>query len=131
MSTEGAQPVEASNTLIGPEKAPTGIVGFDEITSGGLPKGRPTLVTGAAGAGKTLFGIEFLVRGARDCGEPGVLLAFEEVVDVGSSSPVVARRLDHQRPSTTLNCYAQAVPGADGQAAMTLQAIIAAGGSPR
>jgi circadian clock protein KaiC len=59
-------------------KAPTGISGFDEITRGGLPRGRPTLVTGAAGTGKTLFGIEFLVRGARDHGEPGVLLAFEE-----------------------------------------------------
>ena len=64
--------------LSGPEKARTGITGFDEITGGGLPRGRPTLVTGAAGSGKTLFGIEFLVRGARDFGEPGVLLAFEE-----------------------------------------------------
>lgn len=59
-------------------KAPTGIKGFDEITGGGLPAGRPTLVTGAAGSGKTLFGLEFLVRGARDYSEPGVLLAFEE-----------------------------------------------------
>ncbi len=64
--------------LAGPEKAATGIRGFDEITNGGLPRGRPTLVTGAAGSGKTLFGIEFLVRGARDLGEPGVLIAFEE-----------------------------------------------------
>ncbi|MET0837588.1 MAG: circadian clock protein KaiC [Marmoricola sp.] len=68
----------ANRPLAGPEKAPTGITGFDDITGGGLPRGRPTLVTGAAGAGKTLFGIEFLVRGARDFGEPGVLLAFEE-----------------------------------------------------
>ena len=59
-------------------KAATGIQGFDEITGGGLPRGRPTLVTGAAGSGKTLFGIEFLVRGAREFNEPGVLLAFEE-----------------------------------------------------
>ncbi len=59
-------------------KAPTGITGFDEVTRGGLPRGRPTLVAGAAGAGKTLFGIEFLVRGATQYGEPGVLLAFEE-----------------------------------------------------
>ncbi|MET0839859.1 MAG: circadian clock protein KaiC [Marmoricola sp.] len=64
--------------LTGLEKVPTGIQGFDEITNGGLPRGRPTLVTGAAGSGKTLFGIEFLVRGARDYGEPGVLIAFEE-----------------------------------------------------
>ncbi len=64
--------------LAGPEKAATGITGFDEITGGGLPRGRPTLVAGAAGSGKTLFGVEFLVRGAREYGEPGVLLAFEE-----------------------------------------------------
>ena len=65
----------------GPAKAPTGITGFDDLTGGGLPAGRPTLVTGSAGSGKTLFGIEFLVRGARDYGEPGVLLAFEESQD--------------------------------------------------
>ncbi|HKA42069.1 MAG TPA: circadian clock protein KaiC [Burkholderiales bacterium] len=60
------------------DKAPTGIEGFDEITYGGLPRGRPTLVCGSAGSGKTLFGVEFLVRGATEFGEPGVFLAFEE-----------------------------------------------------
>ena len=59
-------------------KAPTGIRGFDQVTDGGLPRGRPTLVTGASGSGKTLFGIEFLVRGAREFAEPGVLMTFEE-----------------------------------------------------
>ncbi|HEY8717644.1 circadian clock protein KaiC [Pengzhenrongella sp.] len=59
-------------------KAPTGIRGFDELTAGGLPRGRPTLVTGATGSGKTVFALEFLVRGAREFGEPGVLLTFEE-----------------------------------------------------
>src|ERR1035437_1300700 len=59
-------------------KAPSGIRGFDQVTDGGLPRGRPTLVTGSSGSGKTLFGIEFLVRGARDFGEPGVLMTFEE-----------------------------------------------------
>ncbi|HLJ45418.1 MAG TPA: circadian clock protein KaiC [Bryobacteraceae bacterium] len=59
-------------------KSPTGIAGFDEITLGGLPKGRPTLVCGGAGCGKTLFGIEFLVRGAELYGEPGVCMSFEE-----------------------------------------------------
>ena len=62
-------------------KAPTGIEGFDQITLGGLPKGRPTLVCGGAGCGKTLFGIEFLVRGATQFGEPGVCLTFEETPD--------------------------------------------------
>jgi circadian clock protein KaiC len=59
-------------------KAPTGIRGFDEITGGGLPRGRPTLVCGGPGCGKTLFGMEFLVRGALDHGEPGALVSFEE-----------------------------------------------------
>ena len=59
-------------------KCPTGIQGLDEITDGGLPRGRPTLICGGAGCGKTLLAIEFLVRGARDFGEPGVLMSFEE-----------------------------------------------------
>jgi len=62
-------------------KSPTGIEGFDEITLGGLPKGRPTLVCGAAGCGKTLFGLEFLVRGAKQFDEPGVFMSFEETKD--------------------------------------------------
>jgi circadian clock protein KaiC len=59
-------------------KAPTGIQGLDEITRGGLPRGRPTLVCGSAGCGKTLLAMEFLVRGAMQYGEPGVFMAFEE-----------------------------------------------------
>jgi circadian clock protein KaiC len=59
-------------------KAPTGIQGLDEITDGGLPKGRPTLVCGGAGCGKTLLAMEFLVRGATEFNEPGVFMAFEE-----------------------------------------------------
>jgi circadian clock protein KaiC len=59
-------------------KAPSGIEGFDQITGGGLPRGRTTLVCGGAGCGKTLFGMEFLVNGALRHGEPGVFLAFEE-----------------------------------------------------
>ena len=59
-------------------KTPTGIIGLDEITGGGLPKGRPTLVCGSAGCGKTLFSMEFIVRGALQFGEPGVFMAFEE-----------------------------------------------------
>ena len=59
-------------------KAATGIRGLDEITGGGLPAGRPTLVCGGAGCGKTLLSMEFLVRGATEFGEPGVFIAFEE-----------------------------------------------------
>jgi circadian clock protein KaiC len=59
-------------------KTPTGISGLDEITGGGFPDGRPTLVCGSAGCGKTLLAMEFIVRGAVDYGEPGVFVAFEE-----------------------------------------------------
>lgn len=59
-------------------KAATGIDGFDEVTLGGLPEGRPTLLCGAAGCGKTLFAMTFLVKGASEFGEPGVFMSFEE-----------------------------------------------------
>ena len=62
-------------------KAPTGIRGLDEITFGGLPKGRSTLIAGGAGSGKTLMSMEFLVRGAIEFGESGVFMAFEETSD--------------------------------------------------
>jgi circadian clock protein KaiC len=61
-------------------KVLTGIQGLDEITGGGLPSGRPTLICGGAGAGKTLFGVEFLVRGATEYNEPGVFISFEETI---------------------------------------------------
>ncbi len=62
-------------------KCPTGIRGLDEITGGGLPKGRPTLVCGGAGSGKTLLAMEFLVRGVMRYDEPGVFMAFEETAE--------------------------------------------------
>jgi circadian clock protein KaiC len=98
----GARPVGLS-------KCPTGIQGLDEITGGGLPRGRPTLVCGAAGCGKTLLAMEFLVRGATQFGEPGVFVFFEEtekeladnVVSLGFDLPALVRRksilLDHVR----------------------------------
>ena len=70
-----AKPQAPSRTL---PKAPTGILGFDDITLGGLPAGRPTLVCGAAGCGKTLFATTFLVNGATLFGEAGVFMSFEE-----------------------------------------------------
>src|SRR5438045_1391971 len=59
-------------------KCPTGISGLDEITGGGLPRGRPTMICGGAGCGKSLMSMEFLVRGATEFGETGVLMTFEE-----------------------------------------------------
>src|SRR5689334_4640353 len=64
----------------GLDKVPSGIRGLDEITGGGLPKGRTALICGGPGTGKTLLGLEFLVRGATQFNEPGVCLAFEETV---------------------------------------------------
>lgn len=70
-----------NNIVVGLEKERTGISGFDDITGGGLPAGRPTLICGSAGAGKTLFAMEFLVRGAMHYDEPGVFMSFEETND--------------------------------------------------
>lgn len=67
-----------SDPTKGLPKVATGIEGLDEITAGGLPKGRPTLVCGGAGCGKTLLAMAFLAHGAENCGEPGVMMSFEE-----------------------------------------------------
>lgn len=75
MSRAGAAKPGATGALA---KSPSGIRGLDEITFGGLPRARPTLVCGGAGCGKTLLAMEFLVRGALEHGEPGVFVAFEE-----------------------------------------------------
>lgn len=72
-----SKPVKKPNTTV-LEKTPTGISGFDEITNGGLPANRPSLICGEAGAGKTLFSIEYIVRGALQFNEPGVIMVFEE-----------------------------------------------------
>ncbi len=73
--------VKTTNTERVLPKSPTGIRGLDEITGGGIPQGRPTLLCGSAGCGKTLLAMEFLVRGAREYNEPGVFMAFEENAD--------------------------------------------------
>ena len=105
MSPDSAPPAHRA----GLPKAPTGILGFDEITLGGLPAGRPTLVCGGAGCGKTLFATTFLINGATLHGEPGVFMSFEEraedleanVASLGYDLPslVAARHLaiDHVR----------------------------------
>src|ERR1700722_8779254 len=71
----GPGPAEKLPTLA---KCPTGIHGLDAITGGGLPRGRPTLICGGTGCGKTLFAMEFLVRGIQQHGEAGVFMSFEE-----------------------------------------------------
>jgi circadian clock protein KaiC len=86
MSVSRQEPVAALSPTrapapLGITKAPTGISGLDELTSGGLPRGRPTLICGGAGCGKTVLGLEFLVRGATQYGEPGAIFTFEERPD--------------------------------------------------
>ena len=88
MMTTTAPPVrqttlgDAAHRALPPlPKTPTGIRGLDEVTRGGLPRGRPTLVCGSAGSGKTLLAMEFLVRGIVQYDEPGVFIAFEETHD--------------------------------------------------
>lgn len=76
-----SSPDTPSTPAVGLAKSPTGIDGLDEVTAGGLPAGRPTLVCGGAGCGKTLLATEFLLQGAVRYGEPGVFLAFEERPD--------------------------------------------------
>src|ERR1044071_9744237 len=78
MKNNGHHPTSPTTHL---PKCPTGIQGLDEITGGGFPKGRPTLVCGAAGCGKTLLAMEFLVRGATEYGEAGAFIAFEETAE--------------------------------------------------
>lgn len=76
-------------------KSLTGIAGFDDLTLGGLPTGRPTLVCGSAGCGKTLFASTFLIHGARDFDEPGVFVTFEErPVDIISNVASLGFELD-------------------------------------
>ena len=67
-----------SSTVGALRKSPSGVLGFDEITGGGLPRGRTTLLAGGPGCGKTIFALQFLVNGARDFAEPGIFVAFEE-----------------------------------------------------
>jgi circadian clock protein KaiC len=81
MSLVGKKRKTEKRAAIGLAKCPTGITGLDEIMKGGLPQGRPTLVCGGAGSGKTLFAMEFLVRGAVEYDEPGVFIAFEETAE--------------------------------------------------
>ena len=72
------KPSQPAQAVKESSKAPTGIAGFDEITRGGLPRGRTTLLVGGPGSGKTIMALQFLAHGARDCDEPGIFVAFEE-----------------------------------------------------
>jgi circadian clock protein KaiC len=89
------EPKQATGTPSPLSKAPTGIRGLDELTGGGLPRGRPTLVCGGAGCGKTLLAMEFLARGTVESGEPGVFMTFEETTkDLAKNFASIGHDLD-------------------------------------
>ena len=90
---------DTKTATIGTAKVPTGISGFDSISKGGLPSGRTTLVVGTPGSGKTVFALQTLVNGARDYGEPGIFVAFEE-----SSTQIIANAGDDRIPPTARFC---------------------------
>ena len=100
MTSTKTRPAPSSLSVV--EKSPTGIGGLDEITFGGLPKGRPTLLCGSAGCGKTLFAMTFLYNGAVEYDEPGVFIAFEErpqelIKNVGSLRYDVQKLIDKKK----------------------------------
>ena len=92
---------QTRNDRPGLPKAPTGIPGLDDITGGGLPAGRPTMVCGSAGAGKTMLAVEFIVRGATEFGEPGVFMIFEEnAAELAANVRSLGFGSDSGRPDT-------------------------------
>lgn len=105
MKTVRSAPVKVSS------KTPTGIAGFDEITGGGLPQGRTTLLTGGPGSGKTIFALQFLVHGARECGEPGIFVAFEETSGrIVTNAETFGWKLTELQPKTLMFLDAQPLP---------------------
>src|ERR1700692_744663 len=89
-------------------KAPTGIAGFDEISGGGLPRGRTTLLVGGPGSGKTIFSLQFLVNGARYYKEPGIFVAFEETSQrIAANAQSFDWQLSQLRPKKLLFVDAQ------------------------
>ncbi len=89
-------------------KSPTGIDGLDEVTGGGLPKGRTTLVCGSAGCGKTLLAMEFLAHGALQYGEPGVCMEFEEATQkLTANVPVHPSEPRGRRDKSKARCTGQ------------------------
>ena len=99
--------------LRGFSKALTGITGLNEMTGGGLPRGRTTLLAGGPGSGKTILALQFLVHGARDCGEPGIFVAFEEASErIVSNASGFGWDLPALQENNTL-CFINAQPAPD------------------
>jgi circadian clock protein KaiC len=92
-------------------KAPTGIPGFDQITGGGLPRGRTTLLVGGPGSGKTIFSLQFLLHGVQGCNEPGIFVAFEETARrIVANAESFGWKLAELQPNTLFFLDAQPMP---------------------
>src|SRR3954464_13679603 len=108
-------------------KTRTGIQGFDEITHGGLPRGRTTLLVGGPGSGKTLFALRFLVHGARNCREPGIFVAFEETSKrIVTNAEVFGWNLPELRRSKLFFMDAQPKPDLGQSGTFDLEGMLAA-----
>ncbi len=108
-------------------KAQTGIAGFDEITDGGLPHGRTTLLLGGPGSGKTIFGLQFLAHGAQRCKEPGIFVAFEETSDrIVANAASFGWKLDELRRSKLHFIDAQPSPDLVQSGTFDLSGMLAA-----
>jgi circadian clock protein KaiC len=108
-------------------KAQTGIAGFDEITGGGLPRGRSTLLVGGPGSGKTLFALRFLVHGAGDCKEPGIFVAFEETSNrIIMNAEGFGWKLDGLQPKKLFFMDAQPTPDLIQSGTFDLSGMLAA-----
>ena len=112
------------------KKSQTGIAGFDEMTGGGLPRGRTTLLVGGPGSGKTLFALQFLVQGARECNEPGIFVAFEETSHrVAANAEGFGWKLKELRPKRLSFIDAQPTPDLVQSGAFDLSGMLAALGA--
>jgi circadian clock protein KaiC len=121
MKTMLAPPVQ------GPKKASTGVTGLDEITGGGLPYGRTTLLVGGPGSGKTIFALQFLVHGARACKETGIFVAFEESSDrIKANAEGFGWRLPELCPTSLVFIDAQPTPDLIQSGTFDLSGMLAA-----
>jgi circadian clock protein KaiC len=108
MANENSVPRSASKS---PPKAPTGIVGFDQLCGNGLPRGRTTLLLGGPGSGKTVLAMQFLVHGARSCREPGIFVAFEETSErISANAAEFGWNLSKLQPNKLFIMDAQPTP---------------------
>jgi len=115
---------------LNPAKAQTGIEGFDDITYGGLPSGRTTLLVGGPGSGKTLFALRFLVNGALECREPGIFVAFEETSKrIVANAEVFGCNLPELQPKKLFFIDAQPSPDLIQSGSFDLQGLLAAIGA--